>query len=172
MKLAEIYSKIISKEPYNDMAVFFESYESFEEIPLVSRYKRLDFLKKEMSNERVSAVLAGGAIFLINLIRMMASADTTNFYAITFTDFDGLDDQNVIIPNIFVYPAPASVGFLDKLKGGGKRSASREMKVVSDCFDKLGSKALFDFHESRFYDSACGEDIIRIFAIPKKDLFD
>lgn len=60
MMLAEIYRKIISKEPYKDMGVFFESYESFEEIPLVSRYKRLDFLKKEMSNDKVSEVLAGG----------------------------------------------------------------------------------------------------------------
>jgi hypothetical protein len=46
------------------------------------------------------------------------------------------------------------------------------MKEVQDLFDKLGSKALFDFHESRFYDSACGEDIIRIYAVPKKDPFD
>lgn len=167
MKLAEIYSKIISKEPYNDMAVFFESYENFEEIPLVSRYKRLDFLKKEMSNDSVSAVLAGAAIFLINLIRVMETADTLNFYAITFTDFDGLDDQDVIVPNIFVYPAPASVGFLDKLKERGGKAASREMKKVKNYFDKLGSKALFDFHESRFHDSVCGEDIIRIFAVPK-----
>ncbi|WP_242208282.1 MULTISPECIES: Imm15 family immunity protein [unclassified Pseudomonas] len=169
MKLAEIYSKIISKEPYNDMAVFFESYESFEEIPLVSRYKRLDFLKKEMSNERVSAVLAGAAIFLMNLIRVMGPAGTLNFYAITFTDFDSLDDQDVIIPNIFVYPTPASVGFLDKLKENSGGVTSQEMKEVKDCFDKLGSKALFDFYESRFYDSACGEDIIRIYAVPKKD---
>lgn len=33
MKLTDIYSKIISEEPYNDMDVFFENYESFEEIP-------------------------------------------------------------------------------------------------------------------------------------------
>ncbi|WRH93754.1 Imm15 family immunity protein [Pseudomonas fluorescens] len=43
MKLVELYNKIISKEPYNNMNVFFESYESFEEIPIVSRYSRLDF---------------------------------------------------------------------------------------------------------------------------------
>lgn len=34
MKLAEIYSKIISKEPYIDMAAFFEKYESFKEYRL------------------------------------------------------------------------------------------------------------------------------------------
>jgi hypothetical protein len=87
MKLAEIYSKIISKEPYNDMGVFFESYESFEEIPIVSRYKRLDFLKKEMSNDKVSEVLAGVAIFLMNLIKIMGETGKCSFYAITFTDF-------------------------------------------------------------------------------------
>lgn len=46
------------------------------------------------------------------------------------------------------------------------------MKEVKDLFDKLGNKALFDFHESRFNDSACGEDIIRVYAVPKKDPFD
>lgn len=46
MKLADLYNKIISKEPYNDIDIFFSDYEGFEEIPLVSRYSRLSFLKK------------------------------------------------------------------------------------------------------------------------------
>ena len=71
MKLVELYNKIISKEPYNNMNVFFESYESFEEIPIVSRYSRLDFLKEEMNNDKVSELLVSTAVFLMNSIKIM-----------------------------------------------------------------------------------------------------
>lgn len=78
-------------------------------------------LKQEMSIEKVSAVLAGIAIFLMNLISVMGRAGALNFYAISFTFFVSLNDQDVIVPNISFYPAPASFGFLDKPKesGGG-----------------------------------------------------
>jgi hypothetical protein len=168
MKLAEIYRKIISEEPYKDMGVFFESYESFEEIPLVSRCKRLDFLKKEMSNDKVSEVLAGGAIFLMNLIKIMGETDKCSFYAITFTDFYGIDEREVLVPNIFVYPGAASVGFIDKIKENSAIAASKEMKEVMNKFHKIGGEAIFDFYESRFSDSACDEEIIRVFAVPKE----
>ncbi|QKV63624.1 hypothetical protein HUW52_12270 [Pseudomonas sp. 43A] len=168
MKLAEIYRKIISEEPYKDMGVFFESYESFEEKPLVSRCKRLDFLKKEMSNDKVSEVLAGGAIFLMNLIKIMGETDKCSFYAITFTDFYGIDEREVLVPNIFVYPGAASVGFIDKIKENSAIAASKEMKEVMNKFHKIGGEAIFDFYESRFSDSACDEEIIRVFAVPKE----
>jgi len=44
------------------------------------------------------------------------------------------------------------------------------MKEIKVFFDKLGSKALFDFYESSFYDSACGQDIVRVYAVSKNDL--
>lgn len=168
MILAEIYRKIISKEPYKDMGVFLESYESFEEIPLVSRYKRLDFLKKEMSNDKVSEVLAGVAIFLMNLIKIMRETDKCSFYAITFTDFYGVDEREIIVPNIFVYPGAASVGFIDEIKEKSAGGVSKEMKEVINKFHKIGGEAIFDFYESRFYDSACDEEVIRVFVVPKE----
>jgi hypothetical protein len=168
MMLAEIYRKIISEEPYKDLGVFFESYESFEEIPLVSRCKRLDFLKKEMSNDKVSEVLAGVAIFLMDLIKIMGETDKCSFYAITFTDFYGIDEREVLVPNIFVYPGAASVGFIDKIKENSAIAASKEMKEVMNKFHKIGGEAIFDFYESRFSDSACDEEIIRVFVVPKE----
>lgn len=167
MKLVELYNKIISKEPYNNMNVFFESYESFEEIPIVSRYSRLDFLKEEMNNDKVSELLVSTAIFLMNSIKIMGPTDKPDFYAITFTDFDGLDVGDVIIPNIFVYPGPASNGFVDKIRVKKIKAVSQEMKEVKKIFDMLGFETVFDFHESRFYDSASKDEIVRIFAVPK-----
>ncbi|WP_285374270.1 Imm15 family immunity protein [Pseudomonas sp. lyk4-TYG-107] len=167
MKLVDIYTKIINKEPYSDMGVFFEDYENFEEIPLVSRYKRLDFLKKEMSNDKVSEVLVGMAVFVMSLIRIMEKIDKGTFYAITFTDFDDVDERSVIIPNIFVYPEGVSSGFLDKVEKKDRKVASREMEEVKNSFRNVGGESMFDFHESRFYDSACDEEIVRVFVVPK-----
>ncbi|SCZ54130.1 MULTISPECIES: Imm15 family immunity protein [unclassified Pseudomonas] len=116
MKLTDIYSKIISEEPYNDMDVFFANYESFEEIPLVSRYSRLKLLKDELSGSGASSFLTGLAVFLLNTLRLLeVSRSESVFFAVTFTDFEGLEEQGTLIPNIFIYPKPASVGFFGKI---------------------------------------------------------
>jgi len=167
MKLTDIYSKLISKEPYNDMGVFFASYESFEEIPLVSRYRRLDFLKREMSDDRISDILVGLAFFLINSLKALEKTDDNPFFAVSFTDFEGLEEQGVLVPNIFVYPKLASVGFLAKVRENSSGLASKELDEVKRHFSSCGIKTAFDFYESRFHDAACDEKIVRIFAVPK-----
>lgn len=103
----------------------------------------------------------------MNLIKIMGETDKCSFYAITFTDFYGIDEREVLVPNIFVYPA-ASVGFIDKIKENSAIAASKEMKEVMNKFHKIGGEAIFDFYESRFSDSACDEEIIRVFAVPKE----
>ncbi|WP_262375141.1 Imm15 family immunity protein [Pseudomonas lundensis] len=172
MKLADLYNKIISKEPYNDIDIFFSDYEGFEEIPLVSRYSRLSFLKKSMTSEGVSDFLVGLSAFLVNTIRLQsrASCGRDMFIAVTFTDFEVFEDQGVIIPKIFVYPEPGSIGFLNKLKSKDCDVLSQEMKLVRLHFSNCQLERVFDFYESRFYDSASDEDIVRIFAVPSNPL--
>lgn len=168
MKLTDFYSKIISKEPYNDMEMFFESYESFEEVPIVSRYTRLKILKDEMGSNGASDFLTGLAVFLLNTLRLLGVSRNDNvFFAVTFTDFEGLEEQGVLIPNIFIYPKSNSDDFLEKVRENHKGLASWEMTEVKKSFSKGGAEAAFDFYESRFYDAACAEEIVRVFAIPK-----
>lgn len=168
MKFTELYSRIISKEAYNDMAVFFESHESFEEIPLVSRYSRLKLLRDEMNDSGVSGFLIGLAVFLLNTLRWLETSRTEGvFFAVTFTDFSGLEEQGVLMPNIFIYPKSASVGFLEKVREQDKGFASREITEVKRHFSSCGLETAFDFYESRFYDTACAGDIVRIFAISR-----
>lgn len=169
MKLTDFYKKIISKEPYNDMGVFFSNYESFEEIPLISRYGRLKTLKSSMGDDNVSDFLVGLSFFILNSIKALSSTLENNdiFFAVTFTDFEILEAQGVIIPNIFIYPKPASAGFLKKVQKNQMNVISREMEKVKIHFSRCDLYDIFNFYESRFYDSACGEDIVRIFAVPK-----
>ncbi|BCT33428.1 Imm15 family immunity protein [Pseudomonas sp. BNK-6] len=168
MKLTDIYSKIISEEPYNDMDVFFESYESFEEIPLVSRYSRLKLLKDELGDSGASNFLTGLAVFLLNTLRLLeVSRSESVFFAVTFTDFAGLEEQGILIPNIFIYPKPASVGFLEKIRENNGDLESWELQQVKRYFSNYGVETAFDFYESRFHDAVCSEESVRVFAVPR-----
>ncbi|WP_192558480.1 Imm15 family immunity protein [Pseudomonas allokribbensis] len=168
MRFKDLYSKIISKEPYNDMDIFFANYENFEEIPLVSRYSRLKCLEEEMSSDGVSDFLTGFAAFLLSTLRLLdASRGNDVFFAITFTDFEGGEEQGVLVPNIFIYPKPASVGFLEKIRESHSGLASQEIKEIKRHFSNCGLETAFDFYESRFHDAACGEEIVRVFAVFK-----
>lgn len=169
MKLTTLFRKIISKEPYNDMNVFFSGFESFEEIPLISRHHRLKPLKKVMENERVSDFLVSLSFFLIGSIKALSLTieDKETFFAVSFTAFDLFAEQGILMPNIFVYPAPGSAGFLTKIQARHKSDSSTEMAAVKKHFSRCNIESIFEFYESRFYDSACGEDIVRVYAVLK-----
>ncbi len=166
MKLMKLFRKIISKEAYTDLSVFFLDFESFEEIPLISRHHRLKTLKKVMDSERIADFLVSLAFFLINSIKALSltTEDKQTFFAVTFTDFD-FAEQGILMPNIFVYPAADSTGFLTKIQAGEKNEQSTEMNTVKKHFSRCHIDSIFDFYESRFYDSASGEDIVRVYAV-------
>ncbi len=170
MNLTKLFRKIISKEPYNDLSVFFSEFESFEEMPLISRYHRLKVLKKSIGSDKSSEFLISLAFFLIGSIRALSATKDREdiFFAVSFPDFDLFAEQGVLMPHIFVYPEAGSTGFLEKIKAKQKHEDSREMGEVKEHFSRCNLEAIFDFYESRFYDSASGEDIIRIYAVPKK----
>ena len=172
MKFTDLYNKIISKEPYNDLDIFFSGYESFEEIPLISRYGRLSFLKESMDSDGISDFLVGLSVFLVNAIRAQSRSKCGGniFIAVTFTDFELFREQGIIIPKIFVYPEPGAIGFLNKVKGNSCGNASQEMKLVRLHFSNCQLESAFDFYESRFFDAASGEDIVRVFAVPNDHL--
>ncbi|RYZ86246.1 MAG: hypothetical protein EOP06_14860, partial [Proteobacteria bacterium] len=73
MNLTKLFRKIISKEPYNDLSVFFSEFKSFEEIPLVSRDHRLKILKKSVGSDKSSEFLISLAFFLIGSIRALSA---------------------------------------------------------------------------------------------------
>ena len=126
MKLTKLFRKIISKEAYNDLSTFFSDFESFEEIPLISRHHRLKTLKKFMENERISDFLVSLSFFLINSIKALSLTieDKQTFFAVSFTDFD-FAEQGILMPNIFVYPAAGSTGFLTKVQASKKMNTQR-----------------------------------------------
>lgn len=174
MKLTDLYISIISQEPYNDMDIFFPDYESFEEIPLISRYSKANQLTQILGKSNTLDFLIGLSVFLLNSIITLARAKNINekslFVAITFTNFDNRHENEPIIPNIFIYPNQSDHrNFKNKLKGKHPtKKTSAEMTTIKEHFSKCNLKNSFTFYESRFFDQSCNEDIIRIYAIPNR----
>jgi hypothetical protein len=168
MKISDIYKKIISKEPYNDTNVFVANYESFEEIPIVSRYQRLNPFMKELGCDGVRKLLISLSVFALNTALIVSKSKNTNniFYAITFTSFDRYKKDKFMIPKIFIYPEAHKLGFLEKLRQRSAASSS-EMRIVNSLFEEIGIAVEFDILESRFYDTACNEEFVRVYVIPK-----
>ncbi|SDQ63355.1 Immunity protein 15 [Pseudomonas sp. UC 17F4] len=173
MKLTDLYTSIISKESYDDMDVFFLSYESFEEIPLISRHNRLDQLADILGKSNTLDFLIGLSAFLLNSITTLARVKKLNedelFIAITFTDFDNPYGSEPIIPNIFIYPNQNKENdFHQSLKNNTPNKKSIELTTIQKHFSKCNLENSFIFYESRFFDPACDEEIVRIFAVPKR----
>lgn len=173
MKLTDLYESIISQEPYNDMDVFFESHDSFEEIPLISRYSRADLLSDSLGKSNTTNFLIGFSVFLLNTINIIARARNTTedelFIAISFTDFGDAFENRPIIPNIFIYPNQKKDNhFKAHLKQNNPNEKSIELAKIQEYFSRCNLINSFIFYESRFFDQACNEDIVRIYAIPKQ----
>ncbi|RRV05648.1 hypothetical protein EGJ27_17695 [Pseudomonas sp. v388] len=64
MKISDIQKKNF-KEPYNNTDIFVTDYESFEEIPIVSRYSRLKYFKRELGLKGVRDLLISLSIFVL-----------------------------------------------------------------------------------------------------------
>ena len=167
MNFSDLYKQIISKEPYCDLDIFFSEYESFEEIPIVSRLSRLDFLKQDLNQVEISVFLLGLSFFIMNSILSISRTKNKKrtFIAISFTDFELADNDDFIVPNIFIYPSQMSSDFSKKLKSSNGRSA--ELETIKKIFDTSGLLSAFNFYESRFYDPACNDEFVRVFAVPK-----
>jgi hypothetical protein len=105
----------------------------------------------------------------MNSIKTLSTTQEDNdiLFAVSFPDFDLFAEECVLMPHIFVYPGADSTDFAAKIKAKQKDESSRELNVVKKHFARWNLGTIFDFYESRFHDSASGEDIIRIYALPK-----
>ncbi|HEX8595036.1 MAG TPA: hypothetical protein VF682_17470 [Pseudomonas sp.] len=95
----------------------------------------------------MSDLLVGFSFFLLNSIKAMSRTeeDSHIFLAMTFTDFDLFAEDAILMPNIFVYPAPGSGDFLAKIKARRKDYVSKEMNEVKKYFSRCNIEPIFDF---------------------------
>lgn len=168
MNMQKIFDKLVEEEPYINLNVFLEEYETFEEIPIISRYKKLQILKANPQETEAADILLNISFFVLNsamlYMRTKKTKPEEHFIAITYTDFDFNNKIEPPIPNLSVNPNTTKSSSLEKLKNKQKVEASPEMKLVQERFDACRIRPLFSFYESRFFDSACNENTIRSYA--------
>lgn len=168
MKLMSIYDQIMRFEPLDDLDALFSNLDSFEEVPLISRQTRIDQAEKILDSTNISEFLVGLAFFMINAIRTAKTGNLScGMVAITYTDFDDDYADRTLVPNLFVYPGSDGHNFHQTLKDQHGRGSSPQMDTIRSVFRRCGIENSFSFFESRFHDHASGEDLVRIFALPK-----
>jgi len=170
MNLIRFYEKIITKEAYRNLEVFFCEIDSFEEIPLISRDGRLAKLQKMLKQDDASEFLLGLSYFLLNTIRLIGRSKNIKYglLAITYVDFDEREYGPTLRPHLFFYPGEPGQKLYDTLLNKQPPHNSKEMLHVKSTFKSCNLLEQFIFVESRWFEEACKEELIRIFAIPKQ----
>lgn len=100
---------LMKKEGLNNYSNYFSAFDSFEEIPLFSRYNNISFLKSLSFNEKNKYLIKNGIDiinYIIGISPQYLREDEMNDYliGISITDWD-LEDYNEInclTPNIYI----------------------------------------------------------------------
>lgn len=168
MNIRKTFDILVENEPYIDLDVFLDTYETFEELPLISRYRKLAKLGTDLKEIEASSILLSTAFFVLNsaLLHMQSKGYDLRerFLAISYTNFDFSSRTEPPIPNFFVNSNSTMDDFSNKLKSKQKSDASLETKLVQGQFESCGLSPLFKFYESRFFDPASNEEIVRVYA--------
>lgn len=103
-----VQRQIINQELFDKISKVNIMDGQYEEIPLITRYKSVDFLKDYFSNEEISLYLMSMAQMLLfdsrTYFRKLYSSTEKQrvFSCLTFVDFDDeVDDVGFCIPNLF-----------------------------------------------------------------------
>ncbi|WP_371915961.1 Imm15 family immunity protein [Pseudomonas sp. B19(2017)] len=169
MNIQSTFKEITQNEPWNEISTFFDEYESFEEIPLVSRYKKISKLTREFQTPAITAFLVNTAFFTLNSAMLFARLNrirtNTRFYALTFTDFTTTNPEEPPIPHFFIHARESREVFLKRLTSSGSQKNSPELNLIREIFIECHLEPIFSFYESRFFDDACNEEFVRVFAV-------
>jgi len=168
--LTNTINEIFKNESWVDLNVFFEEYETFEEFPLISRYKKVETIATSTGLAGVAKFLASTSFFVLNWAKLLAHDKkidlNARFIAISFTDFDFSNFDEPPIPNFFVHSAETRAVFLNRLKSHEPKTDSVELLSIKNLFTTCSIDSAFSFYESRFYDKTCNEEFVRVFAVP------
>jgi len=97
--------KLIKKEGLNDPSIFFSDYDTFEEIPLFSRWKNISFLSSFSFNEKNKALIKKGLELVSESISCSQNyRDNVSdyFICLSLTSWDDYEEINCLTPNIFI----------------------------------------------------------------------
>ncbi|MGT8859235.1 Imm15 family immunity protein [Enterobacter sp. 186315] len=136
-KLDSKIKKIIQNEGFTNDEIFYADYDSFEEIPLFSRWKSIAFLKKTPFDEN-NKLLILHAVKLAEHAREIAFINTKEdvhkdfFCCVTLTKWDCIDEINCITPNIYITRRRKWLFTYVKLKQTSSEEEMLAMKYINE----------------------------------------
>ncbi|KAF1013945.1 MAG: hypothetical protein GAK31_02968 [Stenotrophomonas maltophilia] len=169
MKLSALCSQLLSGEACDDIDSFFLDIDDFEEVPIVSRLRRLDGVLERLGPRWTSAYLLSLCMHVLATVRIAGCtrdpAGAKMFLALSFTDFELHAEEGVLLPNVFYYPGSEGITFGNRCREKCRRNTSTEIDAVRSVFEDAGLLAGFRFCESRT-DGPPGYEVVRVYAIP------
>ncbi|BDR55701.1 Imm15 family immunity protein [Xylocopilactobacillus apis] len=90
---------LIKAEGLDDPLTLFAEYETFEEIPVFSRFSHISFLSSLSFNEK-NKVLLKTCLDLAE--KCNSSIKPDHFICVSITDWDNYEEINCLTPNLFV----------------------------------------------------------------------
>jgi hypothetical protein len=134
--LTNTMNEIFKNESWNNLNVFFENYETFEEIPLISRHKKVSTIATSTGLAGVAKFLVSTSFFVLNWAKLFARDNKINlnarFIAISFTDFDFSNLDEPPIPIFFVHSNETRAKFLNRLKSHEPETESVELLSIKN----------------------------------------
>lgn len=94
--------KLIKKEGLDDPSIFFADYDTFEEIPLFSRWKNISFLSPLSFNEKNKVLIKTGLELIHNSKKCECNDIDDYFICLSLTNWDDYEEINCLTPNIYI----------------------------------------------------------------------
>lgn len=138
-KLDSKIKKILENEGFYNDEIYFSDYDSFEEIPLFSRWKSVSFLKDTPFDEN-NKLLISHAVKLAEHAMKVSFLNTKKeeyedfFCCVTITKWDSMDEINCITPNIYITRKKKWLFSYVKLR----KTASKEEILTIKYINELG----------------------------------
>ena len=165
---SKVYKKILTPELFREIERVNIKDGVFEEIPLFSRYKDIDFLKKYIPPEKVLEYLLHVSLFLLYDVSLyfeyIAKVSSSIFIGITLVNpEEEMDDVGFCIPNILI-----STKKTCKFLQHGTRFNVDKNDVLNKQWGMVGMSNMYKCYKTTTITG--GEKIERIYIIPRKRL--
>ncbi|WP_312400846.1 hypothetical protein [Stenotrophomonas indicatrix] len=137
MKLSTLCSQLLPGEACDDIDGFFLEIDDFEEVPIVSRLRRIDELLARLGPRWTSAYLLSLCNHLLSTVRIAGKVrggtGPEMFLALSFTDFELHAEEGVLLPSVFYYPGAEGVTLGIAFCAIAARSSRRKSRWCAPC---------------------------------------
>lgn len=166
--IKKIYDKILVHSKLDEIVNFKLKNNTFEEFPIISRYKSIDFFQQYIKKEDYSACLLNISLFLLYNIKIQFKNSHNKeeyedyFACITLCDADTeVNDVGFTVPSIFI-SRKSNVTYLSQQIIFNLKNDL----LLNKLFGSMIDDSMFDCYKTVTKNDY--EDVSRVYIIPKR----